>query len=114
VLRLIRLTGCVLALGFAFEPASSYAGHGPKLLEPVNTKDQISALKPGSTVVMACGKCKTVQIAEVDRNHGILGWSQPKTKHLCPTMQTWVFGSSSRSQMATKSKEEPSCQIVAR
>jgi hypothetical protein len=33
---------------------------------------------------MTCAKCKTVQIAAVDRKHGILGWFQPKTKHLCP------------------------------
>jgi uncharacterized protein with PIN domain len=33
---------------------------------------------------MTCAKCKTVQVAEVDRKHGIAGWFQPKTKHLCP------------------------------
>jgi uncharacterized protein with PIN domain len=53
-------------------------------LQPITTNDQVSALKPGSTVVMACAKCKTVQIAEVDKKHGIVGWFQPKTKHLCP------------------------------
>jgi RNase P subunit RPR2 len=84
IIKVTRLICCVLALGFASVSASSYAGHGPQLMQPITTKDQVSAIKLGSKVTMTCAKCKTVQIAEVDQKHGILGWFQPKTKHLCP------------------------------
>jgi hypothetical protein len=80
--------------------ATSYAGHGPELLQPITTKDQVSALKPGSKVAMTCAKCKTVQIAEVDKKHGILGWFEPKTKHVCPGCGGYwgyvVYGKGSR------------------
>lgn len=80
----IQMACCVLALGFTATATNSYAGHGPELLKPITTQEDAAALKTGNKVAMACAKCKTVQIAEVDRKHGILGWFQPKTKHLCP------------------------------
>src|SRR6266567_7459981 len=83
-MKLTTATCCVFALGFTSVGSNSYAGDGPRLLQPITTNDQVSALKPGSEVVMTCAKCRTVQIAEVDKKHGILGWFQPKTKHLCP------------------------------
>ncbi len=85
IIKVTKLICCVLALGFLSVSASStYAGHGPQFLQPITTDEQVSALKPGSKVVMTCAKCKTVQIAEVHKKHGVLGWFQPKTKHLCP------------------------------
>ncbi len=83
-MKLTTVACCVFALGFTSVGSNSYAGDGPRLLQPITTNDQVSALKPGSEVVMTCAKCRTVQIAEVDKKHGILGWFQPKTKHLCP------------------------------
>lgn len=56
----------------------------PQPLQRITTQDQVSALRPGSTVVMTCAKCKTVQVAKVGQKKGILRWFQPKTKHLCP------------------------------
>ena len=63
---------------------SLYAEPSPEPLQPITTQDQVSALRPGSTVVMTCAKCKTVQVAKVDQKKGILGWFQPKSQHLCP------------------------------
>lgn len=63
---------------------SLYAEPSPQPLQNITTQDQVSALRPGSSVVMTCAKCKTVQIAKVDQKEGILGWFQPKTEHLCP------------------------------
>ena len=80
--KIINLTCCTLAIGFAGVASSSYAG-APYALQQINTPSQASALKPGSEVVMTCAKCKTVQVAQVDRKGGIPGWFQPKTKHMC-------------------------------
>lgn len=93
MIGLTTLTGCVIALGFASMPASSSSAEpSAQLLQPVTTNDQVSALKPGSKVTMTCAKCKTVQIAEVDGKHGILGWCQPKTKDQCPGCGgTWQY-----------------------
>jgi hypothetical protein len=61
-----------------------YAEPSPQPLQSITTQDQVSTLRRGSTVVMTCAKCKTVQVAKVDQKQGILGWFQPKTEHLCP------------------------------
>ena len=83
-MKTTRLTCYSLAVAFASITASSYADDRAQTLQSITTKNQASALKPGSKVVMTCAKCKTVQIAEVDKKRGVLGWFQPKTKHLCP------------------------------
>jgi hypothetical protein len=88
VVKLTTLSGCVLALcSLTFQARagtqSSWAGH-PRQLQPITTSEQVSALKPGSIIVMTCANCKTTQIAEVDKKHGSFGWFQPKTKHPCP------------------------------
>lgn len=82
-------TNITKVIGVAFAAlvlavTSLYAEPGPQPLQNITTQDQVSALQPGSTVVMTCAKCKTVQVAKVDQKEGILGWFQPKTKHLCP------------------------------
>ena len=79
----MKVTGVALA-ALVLAVTSLYAEPSPQPLQPITTQDQVSALRPGSTVVMTCAKCKTVQIAKVDQKKGILGWFQPKTKHLCP------------------------------
>src|SRR5206468_7641311 len=99
-MKLTTAACCVFALGFTSVESNSYAGDSPQLLQPMTTNDQVSTLKPGSKVVMTCAKCRTVQIAEVDKKHGILGWFQPKTKHLCPGCGGYwgyvVYGKGSR------------------
>ena len=79
----MKITGVAFA-ALVLAATSLYAEPGPQPLQNITTQDQVSALQPGSTVVMTCAKCKTVQIAKVDQKQGILGWFQPKTEHLCP------------------------------
>ena len=79
----MKVNGVVFAT-LVLAAISLYAEPSPQPLQPITTQDQVSALRPGSTVVMTCAKCKTVQVAKVDQKKGILGWFQPKTKHLCP------------------------------
>jgi len=81
--NITKVTGVALA-ALLLAATSLYAEPSPQPLQPITTQDQVSALRPGSTVVMTCAKCKTVQVAKVDQKKGILGWFQPKTKHLCP------------------------------
>jgi hypothetical protein len=99
IIKVIKLSCCVLAFGFASVSArsgyagtaSSWAGH-PQLLQPITTNDQVSTLKPGSKVTITCAKCKTVQIAEVDKKHTIFGWFKPDAKHPCPGCGgTWQY-----------------------
>ena len=78
----MKVTGVALA-ALVLTATSLYAGPSPQPLQNITTQDQVSALRPGSTVLMTCSKCKTVQVAKVDQK-GILGWFQPKTEHLCP------------------------------
>jgi hypothetical protein len=52
--------------------------------EPITSAEQAAAVPKGENVAMACSKCKTVQVAEVDREKSFLSWFKPKTKHVCP------------------------------
>ena len=81
--NIMKVTGVAFA-ALVLAATSLYAQPGPRPLQHITTQDQVSALQAGSTVVMTCAKCKTVQVAKVDQKQGILGWSQPKTEHLCP------------------------------
>jgi hypothetical protein len=51
---------------------------------PIAGREQAEGLRPGAKVAMACTKCKTVQVREVDLKRGILEWFTPNAKHLCP------------------------------
>ena len=83
--KITRKMCCAVAVMFLALAASSYAGPSTFTLNSrITTQAQVSALKPGEQVAMVCAKCKTVQIAKADQAKGILGWFQPKTKHLCP------------------------------
>jgi hypothetical protein len=60
--------------------------------EPITSAEQAAAVPKGTNVAMACSKCKTVQVAEVDREKSFLSWFQPKTKHVCPGCGgTWQY-----------------------
>ena len=68
--------------------------------EPIRSAQQAQAVPKGAKVAMACSKCKTVQVADVDRQKGFLSWFEPKTKHLCPGCGGYwgyvVYGKGSR------------------
>ena len=51
---------------------------------PITSAEQATAMPMGEKVVMVCSKCKTIQLAEVEREKSFLRWFQPKTKHVCP------------------------------
>ena len=81
--NIMKVTGAAFA-ALVLAASSLYAEPKPQPLQHITTQNQVSALQPGSTVVMTCVKCKTVQVAKVDQKTGVLGWFQPETEHLCP------------------------------
>ena len=70
--NIMKVNGVVFAT-LVLAATSLYAEPSPQPLQNITTQDQVSALRPGSTVVMTCAKCKTVQIAKVDQKKGIFG-----------------------------------------
>src|SRR6266702_2997120 len=95
----IKLSFCALAallLPFqaqAEPPARPFS-------QPITSAEQAKAVPKGEKIAMACSKCRTVQVADVDRQKSFLSWFEPKTKHVCPGCGgTWgyvVYGKGSR------------------
>lgn len=51
---------------------------------PIASREMATGLRPGAKLAMACTKCKTVQVREVDRKRAFLDWFTPNVKHACP------------------------------
>jgi len=68
--------------------------------EQLRSAQQAKAVQKGAKVAMACTKCKTVQVTDVDRQKSFLSWFEPKTKHVCPGCGGYwgyvVYGKGSR------------------
>jgi len=64
--------------------ASITGEHDYNLPFPIVSREQAEGLKPGAKIAMACTKCKTVRVRDVDFNRGILEWFTPNLKHVCP------------------------------
>jgi hypothetical protein len=61
------------------------AGGNPEAAgKPIRTQAEAKQLPTGSRVTLACAKCKTSLITEVDQKKSFLTWFAPKTKHECP------------------------------
>lgn len=58
--------------------------HTVHLLSQLKTQDDVDALKPGDTIAMACGKCKTVSVSLVAQDSKYKTKMLPGEKHLCP------------------------------
>jgi hypothetical protein len=65
--------------------SSALAANGPDSLgNPVTTRAEAEKLPLRSKVMLACAKCHTSWITEVDQKKSFLSWFAPKTKHECP------------------------------
>ena len=84
----------VAALLVGAAAISSYAGPSPDLshpTKPITTVKEAKAVKPGDTVVMVCGACKTVAIWEATGGRDLSGeiteeqfkWITVGSKHKC-------------------------------
>ncbi len=81
-----KITICGLAAAMFLALALNAQAEPPArpFTEPITSAEQAKAVPKGEKVAMACSKCKTVQVADVDREKGFLSWFQPKTQHVCP------------------------------
>lgn len=54
-------------------------------LKPIQTSEDVAALKPGDQVVMSCPKCKTVTVTRITKENkpGQIR-AVPASEHLCP------------------------------
>lgn len=79
-LILSALAGALIALSLnaQTEPASR------PFAQPLTSAQQAQAVPKGEKIAMACSKCKTIQVAQVDKERTFLSWFEPKTKHVCP------------------------------
>jgi hypothetical protein len=51
---------------------------------PIVSREQATGLMPDAKLAMACTKCKTVQVRDVDKNRTFLDWFTSNVKHVCP------------------------------
>src|SRR6516225_5545254 len=84
IIRVPSVGFCTLAATVLL-PVAAYAK--PPLYNyefPITSREQATGLKPGAKLAMACTKCKTVQVREVDKKRAFLDWFTPSVKHVCP------------------------------
>lgn len=84
--RIKTLLKCVLALAAAsLLTIQAYAK--PPLYDykfPFASCEMATGLRPGAKLAMACTKCKTVQVRDVDKKGTYLDWFTSGVKHACP------------------------------
>ena len=81
--RVIWLALCAFAAGL-FLPPQADAGTRLNYEFPVPSREMATGLPPGAKIAMACTKCKTVQVRDVDKRRAFLDWFTPGVKHACP------------------------------
>jgi hypothetical protein len=90
--RILRLSFWTLATAVLL-PIQAHAK--PPLYDykfPIASREQATGLRPGAKIAMACTKCKTVQVRDVDKKGAFLDWFTPNAKHVCPSCGgTWQY-----------------------
>ena len=92
--KMIKISiACCLALAlttgaaFAADTKGSAKGGAAELtkLKPIKTVEDVTALKAGDQVVMACPKCKSIYVTRVVKeNKPGKSYELGATEHLCP------------------------------
>jgi hypothetical protein len=87
---MIGAVGVSLALAMAaWLPVTARAGEQMKggqvlMMKQIKTPAQAEELKPGDSMVMVCGKCKSVMLHNVSTEKGHIQVMTVGEKHLCP------------------------------
>ena len=55
-----------------------------KLMKTITSSEDLSGLKPGDMVAMACPKCKTITVTYITTEKGHIKTATPGQEHLCP------------------------------
>lgn len=80
----VALTAAFITLAPSEAKAQKGAGAAALVGQPLNTVQDIEALKPGDEVAMACPKCKTITVTKVEKGKGAVKETRANEKHLCP------------------------------
>ena len=90
ITRIVGL-GSFLALALSFGVSQAHAGSmspgAARPMEQINTVKQMDEMKDGTTMMMACGACKTVSMTEYKADwpngKGPRSWMEIGSKHEC-------------------------------
>lgn len=81
----------VLPVNSSAQEKGSAKGGSQKLMQPVRTLEDLSAIQPGDMMVMSCPKCKNVTINYVEPTFKAM---EPKdkvtTRHTCPSCKNTI------------------------
>ena len=80
----MALTAAFITLAPADANAQKGAGAAALIGKPINTVQDIEALKRGDQVAMACPKCKTITISKVQEGKGAVKETRAREQHQCP------------------------------
>ena len=69
----------------------SARGGAQKLMKPVTTLEDLSAIQPGDMMVMSCPKCKDMTVSYVERTFKPMATNAKlKTEHTCPSCNNTI------------------------
>jgi len=75
----------VMPVNSSAQEKGSAKGGAQKLMKPVSTLEDLSAIQPGDMMVMSCPKCKNVSVSYVERTFKpVATTDKVKTQHTCP------------------------------
>ena len=75
---------------------TAVAGPDPQVFRPLNTKQELSALKPGTEVAHECPHCGTIAVSKVDKDKA------HAESHTCPVCKMTVTYQDSGSGKGSK------------
>jgi len=75
----------VMPVNSSAQEKGSAKGGAQKLMKPVTSLEDLSAIQPGDMMVMSCPKCKNVTVSYVERTFKpVATTDKVKTQHTCP------------------------------
>ena len=80
----MALTAALITPAPADANAQKVAGAAALIGKPINTVAEVEALKPGDQVAMACPKCNTITVSNVQGGKGAVKETRAREQHQCP------------------------------
>lgn len=90
IVMALVITSAFITLVPSEAQAQKGAGAGALAGKPIETVQDIEALKPGDEVAMACPKCKTITVSKVEEGKGAIKREVGREQHLCPGCKTVI------------------------
>ena len=80
----VALMAAFISLAPTEARAQKGAGAAALVGKPINTVQDVQALKAGDQVAMACPKCKTITVTKVEEGKGAVKRNVSREQHQCP------------------------------